>query len=241
METVDELVTPGCPNCVVKHLSAAVMYMAEARCENFTCRVPKHAVLAARAHINLVESMQGYRSHFDFAVGLLARAEELAIHDSAIRNKDLRIAATYRNARLGLIQDGSEGTVNAMWQLDLALADSCTEPEMIFEIIAFAHAEEAYREAPEGEFTDDLLVNCAHMTVKGVQDTIARVRKEFFDFDQGEKPAEEKGEEHMATAKKAPAKAVAKKAAPVKAAAKKVPAKAATKAACKGGKTKKGK
>ena len=241
METIDELVTPGCPNCVVKHLSAAVMYMAEARCESFTCRVPKHAVMAARAHINLVESMQGYRSHFDFAVGLLARAEERAIHDSAIRDKNIRIAAMYRNVRLGLIQNGPGGTVNAMWHLDLALADSCTEPEMIFEILAFAHAEEAYRESPQGFYADELRKCTAHMTVQGLQNMIAQVRKDFFDFDQGEKPAEEKGEEHMATAKKAPAKAAAKKAAPVKADAKKVPAKAATKAACKGGKTKKGK
>lgn len=238
MELVDELVTPGCPNCVIKHLSAAVMYMAEARCESFTCRVPKHAVLAARAQINLVESMQGYRSHFDFAVGILTRAEELAIQDSASRDKGLRIAATYRKARLGLIQDGSEGTMNAMQLLDLALADSCAEPEMIFEIVAFAHAEEAYREAPEGEFTDALQVCCAHMTVKGVQDTIARVRKEFFDFCEGEKPAGEKGDTDMATAKKAPAKA-AKKAAPAKAAAKTVAPAKATKAACKGGKAKK--
>lgn len=241
METVDELVTPGCPNCVVKHLSAAVMCMAEARCESFTCRVPKHAILAARAYINLVESMQGYRSHFDFAVGLLARAEELAIHDSVVRDKYLEVAGIYRNARLGLIQNGPERVVNAMWCLDLALVNSCTDPEMIFEIFAFANAEEAYREAPKEEFADDLRMYCAHMTVKGVQDTIAQVRKEFFDFDQGEKPAEEKGEEHMATAKKAPAKAAAKKAAPVKVDAKKAPAKAATKAACKGGKTKKGK
>lgn len=239
MELVDELVTPGCPNCVIKHLSAALAYMAEARCESFTRRVPRHAVMAARAQINLVESMQGYSSHFDFAVGLLVLAEELAISDSATRDGDASIAKMYRKIRLDLIQDGPAGLVNALGYIeDLPLVGSSTEPNnMMLEVFAFAHAEEAYREAPKGELAD-LSMYCVHMTVKDVQDTIARVRKEFFDFCEGEKPAGEKGDTDMATAKKAPAKA-AKKAAPAKAAAKTVAPAKATKAACKGGKAKK--
>lgn len=241
METFDELVTPGCPNCVVKHLSCAIALLAENRMDTLTYNggaAQSAAILLERAVVNLGETAQGYGSHYAFAVGLLAQAERQAILESWTPDE----VAEIRAARLDLVERGPEGAAAVMRRvLDKALATDCVQQ-------AIAHLIEARREAPDGvldgtgagivpAYRSDL----ATVTVACLVETVHRVRKEFFDFDQGEKPAEEKGEEHMATAKKAPAKAAAKKAAPAKAAAKKAPAKAATKAACKGGKTKKGK
>lgn len=238
MELVDELVTPGCPNCVIKHLSCAIALLAENRMDTLTYNgqaAQSAAILLERAVVNLVETAQGYGSHYAFAVGLLAQAERQAILESWLPDE----VAEIRAARLDLVGRGPEGAAAVMRRvLDKALATDCVQQ-------VIAHLIEARREAPDGvlDGTGATIVpayrsDLATVTVACLAETIHRVRKEFFDFCEGEKPAGEKGDTDMATAKKAPAKA-AKKAAPAKAAATKAAPAKDTKAACKGGKAKK--
>lgn len=228
METVDELVTPGCPNCVIKHLSAAVALLANARTTDLTTPMgecPLDRELALRAAINLTESRQGYESHFDYAVGLLVLAE-------AIPYLDARRRELYRDTRLLLIERGNDPEVvsTAVTQL-VMVARSGIFDEYFGQIYAQAHIIEAIRESP-GSVRDTVAgVTC----VDDLQRAIRDVRKEFFSDFSEDKPAGEKGEDDMATAKKAPVKAAKKEAVP----AKKAVAAKATKAACKGGKSKK--
>ena len=76
MEIVDEILTPGCPNCAIKHLSAAIAYAAVDSMSDYD--FPLWAVYEARARINAVEFLEGYTSHFELAVGFLELAEEAA-------------------------------------------------------------------------------------------------------------------------------------------------------------------
>lgn len=236
MELVDELVTPGCPNCVIKHLSCAIALLADTRTDTLTYNggaARSAAILLERAVVNLGETAQGYGSHYAFAVGLLAQAERLAILESWMPGE----VAEIRAARLDLVEQGPEGAAAVMRRvLGKALVTNRVQQ-------VIAHLIEAQREAPD-DMLDDMKVvpackeDTVTVTVAHIAETIRKVRKEYFDFCEGEEPAGKKGDTDMATAKKAPAKA-AKKAAPAKAVAKNAaPAKAA-KAACKGGKAKK--
>ena len=228
METVDELVTPGCPNCVIKHLSAAVALLANARVTELDhplMECPYDREIALRAAINLMESRQGYESHFDYAVGLLVLAEAVPFCDVMRRE-------AYRNSRLSLIEHGNEpDTVSAAINYLVMIAGTGISDGCFGQIYAEAHIAEAIRESPES--VRGAIVGV--MSMDDLQRAIRNVRKEFFSDFSEDKPAEEKGEDDMATAKKAPAKAAKKEAVP----AKKAVAAKATKAACKGGKSKK--
>lgn len=229
METTDELVTPGCPNCVIKHLSAAMALLANARATDLDHPLmegPFDREIALRAAINLAESRQGYGSHFDYAVGLLVLAE-------AVPHCDVYCREIYREVRLSLIEHGNDpDTVSAAIDDLVAIAETEISDKCFGQIYAQAHIAEALRESPESVRYTVAGVTC----VDDLQRAIRDVRKEFFsDFNEGIKPVEEKGEDDMATAKKAPAKAAKKEAVP----AKKAVAAKATKAACKGGKSKK--
>lgn len=212
MEIVDELMTPGCPQCAVKHLSAALHYRAERfATEKYVAPDPPpnpfpppvDRVLLARAYINLGEVLIGYRSHLWYAVGLLQRSEE---ESQCAGGK----GAVAREARLILEQKGPGGVREAMQTIHGGTLLCAAEMEM-------AHLLEARRELPgfNEPFYD-------------YADAIEKVRKEYFDSAEGTVPeaSNNQGEPEMAT-KKAPAKkAVAKK---------------AVQAACKGGKCKPGK
>lgn len=230
METTDELVTPGCPNCVVKHLSAAVALLANVRVTGLLPYIPEvdgilDREIAMRAAINLTESRQGYESHFDYAVGLLVLAEAVPYHDA--RRREL-----YRNTRLLLIERGNDPDAVSTAVTRLVMGARSGIPDEYFgQIYAQAHITEALRESPESVRDTVAGVTC----VDDLQRAIREVRKEFFSDFSEDKPVEEKGEDDMATAKKAPVKAAKKEAVP----AKKAVAAKATKAACKGGKTKK--
>lgn len=228
METVDELVTPGCPNCVIKHLSAALALTANARITDLNTPMgecPLDREIALRAAINLTESRQGYESHFDYAVGLLVLAE-------AVPYLDARRRELYRDTRLLLIEHGNDPEVVSTAVTRLVMITRSGIPDEYFgQIYAQAHITEALRESPESVRDAIACVMC----VGDLQRAIRDVRKEFFSDFSEDKPVEEKGEDDMATAKKAPVKAAKKEAVP----AKKAAAAKATKAACKGGKTKK--
>lgn len=213
LEINDELMTPGCPQCAVKHLSAALSYAADAKSLGFLHPGTESLLLMAKAYINLGEVAVGYKSHLWYAVGLLQRAEE-----AAVRTGEVGTAEASREARLGLEEGGEEYLRTAMELLYPRLAHCPRALEL-------AHFAEASRELPEwtgwtGDYASD----------------IGRIRDDFFTAMKeapaaSEETAEKGGEEAMATkkaAKKAPA--FLKKGDPK-----------AKQAACKGGKCKGGK
>ena len=216
LEINDELMTPGCPQCAIKHLSAALYY----RAEGFAIArqtptglflgqlpPPSDRVLLARAYINLGEVLVGYKSHLWFAVGLLQRSEEESRREGGE-------GAVAREARLILEQKGLDGAREAMQAIHGGTLLCAAEMEM-------AHMQEAHRELPE--FGDPS---------RSLEAAIAKIRAEYFDL-----PEVTVAEGEETPKEKEPEMATANKKAPVKAAK----ASKCAKCACKGGKTKKGK
>ena len=210
MEIVDEIMTPGCPNCYIKHLTAALACMAINRFDYV--QVPYADVTTARALINLIEAREGYISHRDLAIGLLAHAEIISRGTGCIDLREIRV---------GLMT----GDPNAERKLLGRVS-----PEALF----VAHLKEAERELPDGplpvamtyELSCVVIPSIDQHTADGILSSIAEVRKEYFDLPTvGEETTtttkKEEGGQEMACAKKTVVK--------------KAPAKAAQ-AACKGGK-----
>ena len=167
MEAVDELMTPGCPNCAVKHLSAALAYFVDEgneKCE--TGDLGDAPVLVGRAAVNLIESMNGYPSHFDFAIGLIERAEEKF---TFAWSSCFKTVGRLREIRLALT-DGSMPTSCGAAEL-YSFARPCG--------MMLAHVAEAVRELRGISLP-------AALTAEWFRDTIAEVKKEYFDFGETE-------------------------------------------------------
>lgn len=217
MDIVDELMTPGCPQCAIKHLSAAIYYRAQHhRVEGVPHVAVYHRTRAAVALINLAEALTGYRSHLWFAVGALVDGEVAALIAC-----ESHYAARMREARIELEQKGEAAIAKVMGHL----FQFCQITNADWES---AHYGEAQRELPAWDAwsSDYDLV-------------IRKIREEYFITDQevavatSTEGAGKGGEEAMATKKAAKAKVDPKAA---QAACKGGKAK---KAACKGGKCKK--
>lgn len=184
MEIVDELMTPGCPQCAIKHLSAALYHRAVKAPGSPAAQT--YRVLTAVAKINLYEVLNGYRSHLWYAVGALERAEEIAL--SSCERTD-----AIREARLVLEERGEAGVKTAL----AILASRATVFPADWE---GAHIMEADRELPGFGFDQLDLIG-----------SIERIREEFFKgFEEAPAvsgvEAEKGGETDMAkAAKKAPA------------------------------------
>lgn len=211
MKVVDELITPGCPQCAVKHLSAALYHKARLvgggeGMEPDPCT--KHLCVA---YINLVEVRTGYLSHLWYAVGALVRSEE---------RMAWRIGeCVARKVRLLLEEHGLDAVMDALRILDQETAPTPAD-------WAAAHFDEARRELPA--FADE-------MRMDDLIGSIERIREEFFHLPPstvpgGEETTQTEKEPDMATAKKPASKGA-------KCAAK--GGKTATKACAKGGKSKK--
>lgn len=186
MEVVDELMTPGCPNCARKHLSAAV----ERVVDGFDVQDRRNSdvlVILARAYINFVEAAEGYLSHRDYAVGLLVAAEE-----RLVRRGDAEYAKIIRGIRTDLMEDPTA--------LE-ALFFECVDR------LAVAHIHEAFRELPELSYGFDrnCFGSCSQETVDRLVAMIRWIDDRYF-LNTPEKP-EKGGESDMAT-KKCGAKAV---------------------------------
>lgn len=204
MEIVDEILTPGCPNCALKHLSAAVTYAALDSMPDYD--LPVWAVNEARARINAVEFLEGYTSHFELAVGFMELAEEEAC--SAGVNGNARVI---RERRVKLMTSKDAKNVGAFVA---SIAPGC-------KLMATAHIAEALREMPnDAEFRKILLSHIGKCDTKAevvacLRSAIEHVRKEYFDFEDipepvvGEGEHENKGETDMATTKKTTAKKAA--------------------------------
>lgn len=186
METVDELMTPGCPQCAIKHLSAALFHRARRR----MCPWPPRRGMeyVALACVNLYEVFVGYRSHLWYAVGALAVAEEQVERGAAPD-------ATIRDVRLMLEERGLDAVPEALERLVHGTGLYPSEWEL-------AHLEEATRELPDFKIDGSDLIG-----------SIERIREEFFKgFEEAPAAsgveAERGGETDMVTkkaAKKAPA------------------------------------
>lgn len=213
LEINDELMTPGCPQCAIKHLSAALYH--HARTAHIVTSAPDpYMVCVCTAYINLVEVRAGYLSHLWYAVGALVRAEEWM----APRMVGECVA---RKARLLLEEGGVEALIDALSVLAVETAPDHAD-------WATAHFGEAVRELPD--YADA-------MSMDDLVGSIERIRDDFFTAMKEAPAASAEGEgkggdETMATKAKKPAFLA-------KGAAKKPDPKAA-KAACKGGKCKKG-
>lgn len=212
MKVVDELMTPGCPQCAVKHLSAALYHIA--KISDHMMPVPDpYMTCVCTAYINLVEVKVGYLSHLWYAVGALARAEELAAPQVG--------GCVAREARLMLEEHGVNALLDALNCIQEGVAPDHAD-------WAAAHFSEAVRELPA--FADE-------MRVSDLIGSIERIREEFFNFP----PSTVLEDDETTQTEKEPDMATAKKAAPkgAKCAAKggKTATKTCTKCAEKGGKT----
>lgn len=180
MELTDELMTPGCPNCAIKHLSACIAIDAMSRSprsgqEDAPCVPTQAGVLLSRAYINFVECAEGYTSHFDFAIGLLTLAEEAIIASGVEELAPFVMVIREIRIRAMVTRD----PVTAATELSEFVHPSHE---------AQAHFEEAMRELPGYEWT----ANSAHAEI------INNVYNEYF----ANLGVQEKGgEEDMATKK----------------------------------------
>lgn len=211
MEIVDELDTPGCPNCAVKHLCAALACYLDVPRELRETPFSDTEVLLARAMINLVETNTGYASHKWFAIGLMERAEEFSTVISPERTLAIR---TIRTDYMAGDADISETVSRLTHIVGTGMP------------VATAHLEEAKRELPDHEW--DVVLDAYSIVVE-----IERIRNEYFVMSTVDVTAKkEERSQDMATKKP-----TAKKAAPAKKETPKAAPKCAAKqAACKGGK-----
>lgn len=174
MEIVDELMTPGCPQCAIKHLSAALYYMAgrPPRAEGVACEPASlEDELLAKAYINLGEVLAGYRSHLWFAVGALQCAEETGLRMADRQLGASVTAKTARAARLAIELGGESAVREAMQRI--------WDGFIPFAAMEAAHVSEACRELPcfpWGEFRLG--------TPSSVAEAIERIRNEYFTTDE---------------------------------------------------------
>ena len=212
-EINDELMTPGCPQCAIKHLSAALYHAAKGVLEK-DVSPDEYMTCVCTAYINIVEVRAGYHSHLWYAVGALVRAEE---HFAVGLG-----GCVAREARLMLERYGEGALIDALRCIREGTAPSHAD-------WAAAHFDEARRELPaeEGEMRmGDLAGSIEYLWKKYLEAPVASPE----DVGKG-------GESDMATKKAPPAfLAKGKDAKGAKAACKGGKAK---KAACKGGKCKK--
>lgn len=161
-EKVDELHTPGCPQCAVKHLSAAVYWGAAefARTGDAGRRGDGDMELLARAYVNLGEVLIGYASHLWFAVGLLQAAEEESVRTSGLAR------GPAREARMLLQERGGDAVRAAM----TVLREGCA---LLPQDYRWAHVAEAVRELPNFEWGRFDLS-------KDLVPVIEEIRSEFF-------------------------------------------------------------
>ena len=192
MKIVDELMTPGCPQCAVKHLCAALSYAADHNCGDE--QMGNEFILAARALINIAEADVGYKSHRDFAIGLLERAER---ETHVIFPGRSEFALKARALRLAMIANDFGLEFAARRDLHALIHPSS---------YMWAHLVEAARELPGMHIpTGDPSVETIHGLLKAI-------REDYFDLP----PSTVPGDGETTQTGKEPAMATAKKTAPAK-------------------------
>lgn len=174
---VDELVTPGCPRCAIKHLTAALAYLIDKASGNGFRRWAEFrlsvdggtgSVAVAKAHANLIEVLEGYRTHLPFAVGCLQVAEEALTGEAPVD--------VIRDIRCGLIANGSrDSVVDAVRRLSDLLS-----PYRYARTVA--HVDEALRELPVLEPPDRELMELLDPLNPHSVHTAEEVRVKFAEY-----------------------------------------------------------
>lgn len=186
MEIVDELMTPGCPQCAIKHLSVALYHRAHLTGGGEDLRPDPYMVCVCTAYINLVEVRAGYLSHLWYAVGALVRAEEHFVTGLG--------ECVAREVRLMLEQHGEGVLIDALRCIEERTTPTHAD-------WAAAHYAEAMRELPAMQ---------AAMRMDDLIGSIERIREEFFVSEEAPVASPEDvgegGECNMATNKAAKAK-----------------------------------
>lgn len=156
---MNDVLTDPCPQCALKHLSAALAYELDP--SRATKLRGKCWMYIGVAFINYSEYWFGYESHLPYAVGMLARAEETGIAEQLVLGgvRELRLKII-NNPRDTDVRDHFRGLLR-----NASLAD--------------AHVYEAVREFPQLE------VNVPRPPDEPLADWIQRAVKwlwvEFFD------------------------------------------------------------
>lgn len=166
---INDVLTDPCPQCALKHLSAALFYAASLKPDEEIAPFADE-VCAAIALINMAEYRSGYKSHFGYIVGALVAAEDFNGMDSE----------TYRTARLSFVN----GNINRA--IIVLIGDGVSNRAM-----ARAHAREAFRELPILRSTSDGVVQWvveallygsdARKFIDAAQYATTWVRENFFD------------------------------------------------------------
>ena len=163
----------GCPACVVKHLSQAILLVEMLHRENQDDLLPARTdVYLARAVILDEESRAGYSGHKFLAAGCMAQAESLLRRENFQSPADL-----VRGVRL----EYTEGKIST---LDHALQDRVfslmpiprTRPERL-KAIAWAHLVEALAELPACDFDNRKAINAVYGGMPGVVAEVSRILK----------------------------------------------------------------
>ncbi len=104
---VDVLMDAGCPQCTYKHITAALASLVNTPPSSPAQCAESYLVYLARAFINFTEYLEGYKSHLDYAMGLLVLAEQ-ELSNSPDTDFDMapktaiQVLNTIRNMRLDI-------------------------------------------------------------------------------------------------------------------------------------------
>lgn len=166
---INDVLTDPCPQCALKHLSAALFYaLGLDPGESLTPFADD--VCAAIALVNIAEYKRGYKSHFGYIVGALTAVEDIVTKDEH--------GEQARTARLSFIAGNIGHAVNV---LDAIVTRKA---------LARAHAREAFRELPMLRSAEGVAQCVVEALLYGgnvckfidaAQDAIAWVRENFFD------------------------------------------------------------
>lgn len=128
---INDVLTDPCPQCALKHLSAALAYELDPS-RTIKLRGMCWTYIGV-AFINYSEYWFGYESHLPYAIGMLARAEETGIAEQLV-------LGGIRELRLKIINNPRDTGVRDHFRGLLRDAD-----------MAGAHVYEAVRELPQLE------------------------------------------------------------------------------------------
>lgn len=156
-----------CPQCAIKHLSAAMAHYELARlCASDVIITPladDSATRLARVIICLTEAMQGYKSHIPLAIGYLVLVEESLDEGRLLDRSSLRGVRLHLTDLLGMEDNEAKGK-ELEWAHDTlreVFVGLCEyNPGRAHKAMACAHYGEACRECSDvedralGEFSE---------------------------------------------------------------------------------------
>ena len=134
----------GCPACVAKHLSQAILQLE--MLEYPGLGVPGIATLLMRAVILNDEATFGYAGHKWLAMGCLAEAEHLLLREGIVVD-----AQALRHIRLLFTPGGTKGSLYFALRDEFLSKQNWRNPETEARAFARAHLQEAHDELPRSD------------------------------------------------------------------------------------------